>query len=131
MPLHALTALADSIVVDAALEYLKSGVMGAAVVALASVIVVLWRDKKKEDKAHTDAIEKLHKDHLEAIEKIQSARVLDAQAVTAQMLKLSDTCTAALTNVTGSLNAQREMNSDVKDALGDLIDEMRRRGMGR
>lgn len=108
-------AQAEAVVETPATAFLKAGLMGAAVVALGIVVVYLWIDGKKE-----------RKDLLEQLKNLQERRVADAQAVTAQLLETNEQCVSALTNVTHTLETQREAMTGLKDAVENLANRTRR-----
>ena len=86
--------------------FLKAGLLGAAIVVLAGVVVYMWLDNKSERKER-DAL----------IQTLQEQRVHDAQAVTEQLLKINEQCVTALTNAANAMNAQGEAMNQVRTAL--------------
>ena len=95
--------------------FLKAGLLGAAIVALAGVVVYLWRDMKVErDKRDT------------LIQSLQNQRVLDAQAVTAQLMKNTEECVTALNAGANAANAQVAAMGQVTQALLNLNSTHRR-----
>lgn len=92
-------------VADAGAEYLRAGLLGAAVVTLAIVVAYLYRE----------------------LAQIQQARVADAKDVTAQLLKVNESCVATMSKLDSALEAQRESTTELKSALTDLAKEIRDR----
>jgi len=90
--------------------FLKAGLLGAAIVALAAVVLYLYLDLKKT-----------REDFVSKLEVIQAARVADAQRGTADMVQ-------ALTNATNSVDAQTQANNELRAALRELEKEVGRCG---
>lgn len=126
-------------VADAGAEYVKAGLLGAAVVVLAVVVYILYRANTKlhEDKvvlvgekvamANTfrDAFVAQAQQYQAAIAAVQAQRVADWQAAAAQQLKTSGECVAALTSMTTVTEAQTEAMGELKTAFRDLSEEVR------
>ena len=93
--------MGESIVGTAGTEIAKAGILGAAVVALAFCIYILWKDSRKTQKEFLDQLISL-----------QDQRVKDAIAVRDQLrdqlLGVIKECTNAITTATKAMEAQRK-----------------------
>ena len=90
--------------------FMKAGLLGAAIVTLAAVVLYLYLDLKKT-----------REEFVSKLEAIQATRVADAQRGTADMVQ-------ALTNATNAVEAQTQANKELRDALRELEKEVGRCG---
>ena len=95
-------------------QFIQAGLLGAACVVLAGVIVALWRDNKA---SHAARIED-RKAFETALKEAQQARITDQKEVNAQQLTVNRECISALANVAQTLES-------IRDGFAELRDEMR------
>lgn len=110
--------MGESIVGTAGTEIAKAGILGAAVVALAFCIYILWKDSRKTQKEFLDQLISL-----------QDQRVKDAIAVRDQLrdqlLGVIKECTNAITTATKAMEAQKEATEQLERSFA-MLDESRR-----
>ncbi len=97
---------------DIAQEFIKSGLMGSAIVALTVVIFFLWRSGNTErTRLMRLLMEQYDHRHME-------------------ILQLTDKVATALSSATNAIERQTDVVTDLQKAYQDLADEMRvvRRG---
>lgn len=152
MPLHAaraigssvaLTVLAEAINLESpATSFLKEGLLGGAIVVLAAVVWILYRDMKAETKKRDAAVAALQENHLKALTElmkqhaieqteIQAQRVVDAQEVADRLLKVNEQNVAALTTVVKTMEALEKTMQELRVAFKELGEEMRRSSVRR
>lgn len=88
--------------------FMKAGLLGAAIVVLAGVVLYLYVDAKHERRELFNKLEGLHK-----------SRVDDAQKITSEAVQ-------ALTEVANSSDAQAATNIELRNALVRLESEVSR-----
>lgn len=85
-------------------EILRSSVSGAVFLALG---FLYWRKEQE-------------------LSKLNKARIDDAQAVQAQLLKNNTDCVTALRDVANAMVTQREMLGELRDTFKEFGEELRR-----
>jgi hypothetical protein len=95
-------------------EIAKAGILGAAVVALAFCVYVLWKDSRKSQKEFLDQLVAL-----------QAQRVNDAVVVRDQLLGVIKECTTAIATATRAMEAQKEATEQLERSFA-MMDELRR-----
>lgn len=113
---------APAAVADVTGEYLKQGVLGASVIALAVALIVLWR---KNDSLQ-DKLEAAANQRVTEVQAVQQMRVTDAQNVSAQLLRTVQESTTTLTNVANAMNAQRDALGEVREAMDRFAEKLTR-----
>lgn len=113
---------APAAVADVTSEYLKQGVLGASVIALAVALIVLWR---KNDSLQ-DKLEAAANQRVKEVQDVQQLRVADAQSVSAQLLRTVQESTTTLTNVANAMNAQRDALGEAREAMDRLAERVKR-----
>lgn len=103
-------------------EYAKMGVLGLTVIALASALVVLWRDNIKL----RNSLDASLVARVQEASTLQAQRVADSQAVTDRMVAFNTQCVTVLTNVANNLDASREASGELRATIKEAIDEMKR-----
>jgi hypothetical protein len=95
-------------------EIAKAGILGAAVVALAFCVYVLWKDSRKSQK-----------EFLNQLVALQDQRVNDAVIVRDQLLGVIKECTTAISTATRAMEAQKEATEQLERSFS-MLDEIRR-----
>ena len=95
-------------------EIAKTSILGAAVVALAACVYILWKDSRASQK-----------EFVEQIIAIQAQRVNDAVLVRDQLLGVIRECTNAITTATKAMEAQKEATEQLERSFS-MSDEIRR-----
>lgn len=108
---------------QATAELLKQGILGVLLVLAGAVIYFLYRENKTERVSRAGD----QKAYNEAWAVLQAQRVADAQAVTAQLLKINQECVTVLTHNSSTLEASQESMGELKQAFRDLEQEVRAR----
>lgn len=106
-------------------EFLDRGLLGVTVVALAAVLVYLWRDLREREAAWR-LREKVWQD---AVAQLQAQRVADFQSFASQQLAVNRETVAALTNGATGMETVRDSLGEVKvslERLGDRIERLER-----
>lgn len=103
-------------------ELLKSGLLGALIVVLAGVVVALWRTNNELHQKRLDEA----KLFAQRVDEVHSKRLEEAQAHSAQMLKVNTEVIAALNSTTATIEADREMTGELKQAFRELADDIRK-----
>lgn len=103
-------------------QFIQAGLLGAACVVLAGVIVALWRDNKA---SHAARIED-RKAFEAALSAVQQKRIDDAKEVAAQQLAVNRECITALSNVAQTLDAIRSSFAEMRDEMRDEARRPRR-----
>lgn len=96
-------------------QFIQAGLLGAACVVLAGVIVALWRDNKA---SHAARIED-RKAFEAALSAVQQKRIDDGKEVAASQLALNRECITALSNVAQTLDAIRASFTELRDEMRD------------
>lgn len=95
--------------------FLQAGLTGGLCVVFAVVIVALWRDAKDERTTL-----------LARFEAIQNLRVQESKEVQDKLIGVVEKCTIALTNVNATMEQSRETMLEIRNAIRELADEVRR-----
>jgi len=124
-------------VVHGSIERLfQYGVLGILAVVFGMTIWYLWREGVKERKHFIEKGDKLAADNAKQVndlrseydgklEKIWQLRLADAQAYQLQFTELTKQSAMAMVAVTTLLESNKEMMSDLRDAMRDLSDNIR------
>jgi len=104
------------VTVSAAERILAYGVLGPLVVVLGIVVSMLWR--------RNNALTDVHKAELVDAYK---ARHADAQLVTEKLVQAATAHATTLVNATNAMDATKHSMADLKDAMRDIADELRKK----
>ena len=97
-------------------ELLKGGILGVAVLALAAVIVALWRDLRAAQRMF-----------LEELQKLQAQRVDDAKGARDAYVVVVKECTSALNNNAQAVREMAESSEGLRESFKELAEEIRAR----
>lgn len=115
---------------------LQYGVLGVLVIVFGVTIWYLWREGVKERKDFIEKGDKIAVDNLKhlsdlrseydaKLDRIWQLRLADAQAYQLQFTELTKQSATAMVAVTTLLESNKEMMSDLRDAMRDLSDNIR------
>lgn len=123
---------------------LQTGLLGAAVVILSSVIVFLFRELKAErdrHKADLEKIEKANKEERDGLNRqlrdiegsrlgdlrdLYGARMQDSDTIHKQMLDVVRHCTTVMETTAASLDGHKDATVEHRDAQKEAAEELRK-----
>lgn len=128
--------------------FMKAGIWGAAVLALATVVAYLYRDSKLEiakrdvkiaerdteitrlQTTHATELAELQAQRSAEYTAVQNLRVADAQAFAERMIKVNEQMVVVLGTVKNSMDGLRDGSKELKDSFAELSRDLKgsRRG---
>ena len=98
--------------------FLGHGILGACVLALAWVVLALWREQKHEREQCAAKIDALNTQRVQELKELQDKRIEDAKTVMAQVMRVNETCVQGLTDVTEAMQLQTEAIESLRPSRG-------------